>query len=208
MHYIVPRVKRSATRNLAVDKSAAMPAGLALVLLAQAAVAGTPEAPAQPAKTPAPAAQDGCTNETPKPNTSQIVICAPKPQGYRLNPDVIEAKREIRGAGRPRNPHEPFRDTPCASGVGPAPCFSAGINLIAAALTAAEMAKRLSEGKEVGSMFVTDPHPDEYHLYLMAKARREAREKEQAAAAKAKAGTKERADTDAAGAEPARAQSE
>jgi hypothetical protein len=36
-------------------------------------------------------------------------------------------------------------------------------------------------------MFVTDPHPDEYHLYLMAKARREAREAEEAAAMKAKA---------------------
>jgi hypothetical protein len=108
-------------------------------------------------------------------------------EGYRLNPDVIEARREVRGAGRPHNPHEMFRDYPCQSGIGPAPCFNAGINLIAAALTAAEMAKRLAEGQEIGSMFITDPHPDEYHLYLAAKARREAREKEQAAAKAAKA---------------------
>jgi hypothetical protein len=31
-------------------------------------------------------------------------------------------------------------------------------------------------------MFVTDPHPSEYQLYLEAKARREAREAEKAAA--------------------------
>jgi len=184
-----------------------MPAGLAvaLVLLAEtASAAATPN----PTNATAVRVDDSCKTPLPSADTRQIVICAPKPQGYRLNPDVIEAKREVRGAGRPHNPHEPFRDTPCASGVGPAPCFSAGINLIAAALTAAEMAKRLSEGKEVGSMFVTDPHPDEYHLYLMAKARREAREKEQAAVAKANAGTKEQANTAAAGVEPAKAQSE
>jgi len=67
------------------------------------------------------------------------------------------------------------------------PCVNAGINLLAAALTAAELAKRLAAGQEVGSMFLTDPHPDEYHLYLAAKARREAEEEQKAAAAKAKA---------------------
>ena len=30
-------------------------------------------------------------------NQGQIVICAPRPQGYRLDPDVMEAKREKRG---------------------------------------------------------------------------------------------------------------
>ena len=38
------------------------------------------------------------------------------------------------------------------------------------------MAKRLSEGKEIGSMFMTDPQPDEYHRYLDAKHRREVRQ--------------------------------
>jgi hypothetical protein len=131
---------------------------------------------------PAATAQDGCKDPRPRTDTTQIVICAQKPQGYRLNPDVMEAKREVHDGGRPHNPHESFRDYPCTSGIGPAPCFNAGINLIAAALTATEMATRIAEGKEVGSMFVTDPHPTEYRLYQMAKARREAREKEQAAA--------------------------
>src|SRR5438045_1319408 len=55
---------------------------------------------------------------------------------------------------------------------------------------AAEMAARLSKGQEIGSMFVTDPHPSEYQLYLAAKAEREAKEAEakaKALAAKAKA---------------------
>ena len=166
-----------------------MPAGLALALLAQAAAAGTPDAPAEPVKAsaPAPARQDGCANPRPGTDTAQIVICAPKPEGYRLNPDVMEAKRAVHGAGRPTRPGPTtIRDTSCAV-VGPAGCFQAGINLIATALLAAEMSKRLAEGKEVGSLFITDPHPDEYHLYLAAKARREAREKEKAAAVKAKA---------------------
>ena len=161
-----------------------MPAGFALALLAQAAAAD-PVPPPQ-AKAPVTKAQDGCTDPRPKSDSGQIVICAPKSDGYRLNPDVMEAKRELRGGGRKKRP-ENFKDRPCAAGVGPAPCMTAGINLIGAALTAAEMAKRVADGKEIGSMFVTDPHPSEYQLYVMAKARREAREAEAKAAAKAKA---------------------
>jgi hypothetical protein len=182
-----------------------MPAGLTLALLAQAvsadpAAAKTPD-PKPPATTINVTRQDGCANPLPSAATQQIVICAPKSQGYRLNPDVTEAKREVHGAGPLKRP-ENFKDYPCASGVGPAPCFSGGINLIAAALTAAEMAKRLAQGKEIGSMFITDPHPDEYHLYLAAKARREAREAEAAAAAAANKAAAAKADK--AKAEPAK----
>jgi hypothetical protein len=179
-------------RQQRADKGAPMPAGLTLALLAQA-VSADPAAAKAPDPKPPPAAtinvttgrQDGCANPLPSADTQQIVICAPKSQGYRLNPDVMEAKREVHGAGPLKRPDN-FKDYPCASGVGPAPCFSPGINLIAAALTAAEMAKRLSEGKEIGSMFITDPRPDEYHLYLAAKARREAREAQAAAEAAGK----------------------
>jgi hypothetical protein len=54
-------------------------------------------------------------------------------------------------------------------------------------MTAAEMAKRLSKGQEVGSMFKTDPQPSEYQLYLEAKHRREAKEAQERAIARAKA---------------------
>ena len=171
-----------------------MAVGLFLALLAPAAAAA--EAPAAAAKD-TPVRQDGCANPQPKADTQQIVICAPKTDGYRLNPDVLEAKREVHGAGRRKMQGQGGMraDQPCQSGVGPAPCFSAGINLIAAAVTAAEMAKRVAEGKEIGSMFVTDPHPNEYQLYLMAKARREARERAEAAAKKAKAAAEGKVDT-------------
>lgn len=152
-----------------------MIAGLPVALLMLA------QAPAQ--AQPVAAAPDKCP--PPPPGSDAIVICTERPKGYRLNPDVMEARREVHNGGRPTSPY-PTPRPDCAS-VGPAPCVTAGIPLIGAALTAAEMAKRLAEGKEIGSMFKTDPHPTEYQLYLMAKAQREQREAEEAAAAKAKA---------------------
>jgi hypothetical protein len=140
---------------------------------------------AEPAKAEQVKAADRCVpaaNST----TGEIVVCGQRPPGYRLDPDVLEAKREMRGGGRLRRP-ERMRDTSCAV-VGPAGCIGAGagINLLAAAITAAEMAARLSKGQEIGSMFVTDPQPTEYQLYVEAKHRREAKEAEAAAVAKAK----------------------
>lgn len=162
---------------------------LAAALLANGAGPATVE---PLATTPPKTADRSAGQECPPPSADSnvIVICTQRPQGYRLNPDVMEAKREIRSPGRPVRPNGvPPPD--CAT-VGPFPCQTAGINLIGAALTAAEMAKRLAEGKEIGSMFVTDPHPSEYQLYQMAKARREAEEAEKAAkATKAKAAAEE-----------------
>ena len=159
---------------------------VALAMLAQTAAA--PPSTAAPAtQKTAPenstSAPDSCP--PPAPNSTQIVICAERPQGYRLNPDVMEAKRETRNSSRPVRPGGTVRPD-CAT-IGPQPCLNAGINLIGAALTAAEIAERLAKRQEVGSMFVTDPHPTEYQLYQMAKARREAEEAEKAAQAKAQA---------------------
>ena len=167
-----------------------MPAGFtaALVLLAQAAAApasgsAAPEAGKPPART----ADDGCKPGQRAANPNEIVICAERTDGYRLNPDVMQARRELHSGGRPTRPGPGgMKDGTCAG--GPMGCGpQAGINLIGAALTAAQMAGRLAAGKEIGSMFLTDPHPSEYQLYQAAKARREAEEAEQAAKAKAKA---------------------
>ena len=175
-----------------------MPARLpvAVMLLAQAVSAAPTYGPAappapKPAAAPAKSAEPGCKPANPDPNSRDIVICAEKPQGYRLNPDVLKAKREKHGGGRPTRPGAAgVKDNSCAV-VGPMGCRGQmDINLIAAAATAAEMAARLSKGQEIGSMFVTDPHPSEYQLYLQAKAEREAKEAEakaKATAAKAKA---------------------
>jgi hypothetical protein len=188
-----------------------MPAGLtALALFAQAAtVPAGPVAPPPPKKPASTAPEPACDTRKADPNSREIVICAQRTEGYRLNPDVLEARREMRSGGRPKRAGPdlaPYRD--CT--VGPMGCGpQAGINLMAAALTAAEMAKRLSQGKEVGSMFKTDPQPTEYQLYLEAKERREAEEadkagKAAAAAAKAKAEAK----ASATGAQPAPAPGE
>jgi hypothetical protein len=160
-------------------------AGLSLLLLATD-VAGPAAAPAQtPAATLVPPSEP-CQNRQEK--QGEIVICAERPSGYRLNSDVMEAKRELRRRKlkRPEN----FVHSDCAT-VGPMGCRGGPtINLIAAAMTAAEMAKRVAEGKEIGSMFKTTPEPTEYDLYKEAKARREAKEAAAAAAAKAKAKAK------------------
>src|SRR4051794_26779316 len=71
----------------------AMPAGLsvAIALLVQAGTAPAygPPAPAPPATRPAAKkVEESCASAPHKPD--QIVVCAQKPQGYRLNPDVIE----------------------------------------------------------------------------------------------------------------------
>ena len=155
----------------------------ALIFLAQAATgASAPPDPTAPAKT------EACSPRAPDSNAREIVICADRPNGYRIDPDVLAAKKAKKQAlaGRPKPPTK-MPDTSCTV-VGPAGCIAApGINLLAAAATAAEMAARLSRGQEIGSMFVTDPQPDEYQLYREAKAEREAEEAEKAAKAKAKA---------------------
>ena len=121
-----------------------------------------------------------------KDDTREIVVCAQKVEGYRIDPDVLKAQRLKKKNAHPRRP-ERLVDTSCAS-VGPMGCTGgAGINLIAAALTAATMVQKAVSGENVGEMFITDPQPDEYKLYLQAKREREAAELEAAQKAKAKA---------------------
>jgi hypothetical protein len=135
---------------------------------------------AQTAAEAAPRPKAGADCPAPDPKSSAIVICAERPQGYRINPDVMEARKQARNAGRPRS-NSPAPRPDCAT-VGPAPCTNAGINLLAAIPLAVSMAKRVSEGKDVGSMFKTDPQPSEYQRYLIAKARREEKEADKAGA--------------------------
>lgn len=185
-----------------------MPAGLtvALMLSAQAATAYGP-APATSAPPPATAAGKECTTPTaPDPNSREIVVCAVKPNGYRLDPDVLEAKRlKKKGESvRPRNPHETYADHNCAT-VGPMGCRGqVTIDAFTAAAVLAEMGERLSKGQEIGSMFQTTPAKGDYALYLDAKKEREEHEADKAAkAAQAKAVAKQTA-TDGAPPAPVR----
>jgi hypothetical protein len=142
---------------------------------------------AEPSEPQASTAEPNCAAQAVA-NPNAIVVCAQRPQGYRLNRDVMEAKRDKRrqDAGRPTRPGT-MTDNSCEM-VGPMGCRGMiGINVLAAAATAAEMAARISRGEEIGSMFVTDPQKSEYELYVEAKRRREAAEAEAAAKAKTKA---------------------
>ncbi|MEP6982097.1 MAG: hypothetical protein ABI853_00445 [Sphingomicrobium sp.] len=175
-----------------------MPAGLsvALALSVQAATAPSPAygpastTAAAPAAAPVKEAQRECaTPAVPDPNSREIVVCALRPQGYRLDPDVLEARRlKKKGeAGRPHNPHETYADHSCAT-VGPMGCRGQPmIDIFTAAAALATMAQRLSKGQEIGSMFQTQPTSSEYQLYLQAKKQREEAEADKAAKAKAAA---------------------
>ena len=161
---------------------------VALMLLAQAAA----QAPTSPAQVNGPVPRPSATPDKCSPQSSDsnvIVICSERQEGYRLNPDVMKAHKEARSAGRPVRPGG--KPIPSCT-VGPQPCMYGGVNLLGVALTAAEMAKRVASGQEIGSMFQTDPTMSEYQIYQVEKARREYEEAQkaaEAAAAKAKAAT-------------------
>jgi hypothetical protein len=140
-----------------------------------------PPKPAPPVKP----ANDACAANRASAAPGEIIVCAQRQEGYRIDPDVLTASRQKRRGGRPK-PRDTMKDNSCAT-IGPMGCRGGGINLIAAAMTAAEMAGRLAKGEEIGSMFITDPQPTEYQLYVEAKRRREAKEAQAAAKVKAKA---------------------
>ncbi|HEY0165288.1 MAG TPA: hypothetical protein VGB39_07940 [Sphingomicrobium sp.] len=150
-----------------------------------------PPAPKPKPKVAATTAANGCRTAPPSHDATEIVVCAERPQGYRLDPDVRKAKRAMRNDVRGK-PTAHMKDRTCAS-VGPAGCIGAGagINLLAAALTAAQMAEKLARGESIGSMFVTDPQQSEYDLYVAARRQREAVEAEAAAKAKPPAPVKQ-----------------
>ena len=169
-----------------------MPAGLSLAI---ALLAGAPDAPAggSPAVNPPEVqakATNGCGPAPANIEPGEIFVCAPKPQGYRIDPDVLDADRAKR-RGKLKRP-ERMVDNSCAS-VGPFGCTGlagGGIDLLGAAMVLGSMATKAIRGENVGKMFNTTPEPTEYDLYKEAKREREAKEAEAAAAAKAKAAQK------------------
>lgn len=180
-----------------------MPVGLpvALLLFAQAATAADSPEPAYgpaattPAKSAPPPSEDRECAPQPNPKGNEIVVCAVKPEGYRLPPDIVEARR-LKKEGitvRPHNPHETYADHSCAN-VGPMGCRGAPtIDFLAVAAVAAEISQRMAKGQPVGPVFETTPSSSDYQYYVEAKKEREAKESKAAAdAAKARAQADER----------------
>ena len=126
-----------------------------------------------------------CSPTVPDPNSREIVVCAVKPNGYRLDPDILAAKRaKKKGESiRPRNPHETFVNHDCAT-IGPMGCRG---QVTVDAFTAAAVLAQISQGQAIGPMFKTQPTETEYQLYLDAKKQREAEELSKAAKVKAAA---------------------
>ena len=173
----------------------ALPAALFLFAQATAAAPAEPSevvygpASPEPPKPAVPAAKSGEAGcpapATGDPKNGPIVVCAIKPQGYRIDPDVLAARRMKKKGdpGAPRNPHETYVDHSCAT-VGPMGCrFGPTIDLAAAAVTAANMVDKAVKGENVGKTLVTDPTRNEYQLYLEAKREREAKEAQKKAQA-------------------------
>jgi len=161
-------------------------AGLSLAIALLAVSAAIDDGPPATAVAEPPKAADGCTAPQPI-EPGEVFVCAPKPQGYRIDPDLLEAER-ARRKGQPKRP-ERMADTNCAS-VGPMGCTGlggGGIDVLGAAMVLGKMATKAVRGENVGEMFVTDRRPSEYELYKGAKRARQAKEAEAAAKAKAKA---------------------
>ena len=107
----------SANGKPSLYTTAAMPIGLPVAILMLAQTYGPAAPPAPKPSQAAPSAEKDCSPSAPDPNTGEIVVCAIKPEGYRLNPDVLEAKREIHNGGRPKPPKN-FKQNDCAT-IGP-----------------------------------------------------------------------------------------
>ena len=176
--------------------------GLPIVMLfaAQAAAADSygPALPPAP-KPKAEAAVSACAAPPVDTDKGEIFVCAPRPEGYRIDPDVLKAKKQARDRTRPKPP-ERLVDNSCAS-VGPHGCTTTGVNLLNAALVLATIAQKAVSGGDVGQMFVTDPQLSEYDYYKLAKSEREAKEAAEAIDAKVKAIREEHAAATAASAE-------
>src|SRR3954447_13660062 len=172
-----------------------MIAGLPALLLFAQATAGSaptygPPDPPAPKPPTLPVQQSSTEPERPCPTSSDprsttIIVCAPKTDGYRLPPDIVEARRlKKKGiAPAPRNPHETYAHHSCAT-VGPMGCgLGPTIDLLAAGMVAAKIVDRLNKGQEVGSVFVTNPQTGDYGYFQQAKKEREERERQAAAKA-------------------------
>lgn len=158
-----------------------MLSGLPILILAsaQAAAAPPPDRPANPGAVP-------CQNSYPTGDKDEIVICVERQEGYRINPDLREAEREMKRK-KLRRPERFVDRSQCS--VGPQGCVNTGVPILGIALTAIEIAKRASTGGNVGEVFVTEPQTSEYEIYQALKRERDAKRAAAEAAAAPKSDT-------------------
>ncbi|GLR48671.1 hypothetical protein [Sphingomonas astaxanthinifaciens] len=132
-----------------------------------------PVEPKAPKKKPVTsAASDPCLSQAVEPGV--ILVCG-KRQDYRIDPDVMAARKMVKNQSAPRGP-ERFVDTSCQV-VGPMGCINQPtINVVGAAATAVAVAQALATGGDVGKILQTGHELTEYEIYQLLKREREVEE--------------------------------
>lgn len=113
-----------------------------------------------------------------------IVVCAQRTQGYRLDPSVMDAEREVESSSRSASAPVPAAQAICSA--SPMGCGTGleGLDLANAAVVIGTAAIKAAKGEDWTRPFKT-AGSDEYQLYLQAKQQREAREEQERAEAAA-----------------------
>lgn len=159
-----------------------------LLLLASFAVGSAAAAsppPSPPGSAAAPNRNDAADAVCRSQDARDIVICAQRRQGYRLDPNVVDAEREAKDSSRSATAPMPPAQAACSS--QPAGCGRGleGLDLANAAIVIGTAAIRAAKGEDWTKPFKIGSS-DEYQLYLQAKQRREALEEEARAKAAAR----------------------
>jgi len=150
-------------------------------------LSGAAAEPAYGPPVPAPAkaakpASDPCRSQ----DSRDIVVCAQRKQGLRIDTDVVDANRQAERNARSATATMPSAQASCSA--TPQGCGTGlvGLDLANVALVVATTAVKAAKGEE-WTKVLKPGGPDEYQLYLQAKREREAREQEGRDAAAIKA---------------------
>ena len=140
---------------------------------------GPPIPAAPPEPKPLQVVADDCKSREP----GEIVVCAEKPESYRIDPSVMEAQQQAESASRSASAAVPVAQASCSA--SPSGCGTGleGLDLLNVAVVVATVALRAAKGEDWTKAFKTGG-PDEYQLYQEAKQRREAHDAERKAAEK------------------------
>lgn len=117
-----------------------------------------------------------------EPQTARdVIVCAERRQGYRIDPNVTDAARQSAAARSSATSSQPTAQAACAS--QPTGCAGglASLDLVNVAEVATTAAVKAARGKDWKTAF--ERGPDEYRLYVEAKRQREALEAQRAAQA-------------------------
>ena len=140
--------------------------------------------------------KDGADRTCVSPNPRNILVCGKRGQEYRVDPDVMQANREVQTNERSATSATPPAQAVCSrQPVRPPPGCGEGLgslDLVNVAIVVGTTAVRAAKGEDWKGIF-RPGGADEYQLYQQAKRERDARDAERAAAAvRAKAREAER----------------